>query len=93
MNPIVSDASCARLAGKLFKYNGRLCRPSQNCTPRYGYGFNLSEIEVLNELEYAEQVVTSAYPNWDRNLLGTHSFNFVKGLTVGDALLRRSRWL
>jgi hypothetical protein len=92
MNPIVSDASCARPAGKLFEYGGCLYRPSQNCTTRYGYGFNISEVCVLNEREYSERVVTSAYPNWDRHLLGTHSFNFADGLTVGDALRRRRRW-
>jgi len=93
MNPIVSDASCARPAGKLFEYNGHLYRPSQDCTTRYGYGFNLSEIKVLDEQEYAEQKVTSAYPHWDRNLLATHSFNYIEGLTVGDVLVRRSRWV
>lgn len=92
MNPIVSDASCARPAGRLFEHNGRLYRPSQNCTTRYGYGFNLSEIETLNEQDYSERVVASAYPHWDRRILATHSFNFAEGLTVGDALLKRSRW-
>lgn len=89
MNPIVSNASCARPAGRLFEIDGRLYRPSQNCAPRYGYGFNLCEVEVLNPEEYSERVVTSAAPGWDRAILATHTFSFAEGLTVGDALLRR----
>jgi hypothetical protein len=93
MNPIVSDASRARPAGRIFEYNGHLYRPSQDCTPIYGTGFNLSEIEVLNEREYRERVVTSAYPRWNRRFFGTHTFNFAAGLTVADAVQRRSRWI
>jgi hypothetical protein len=92
LNPIVSDASRARPAGKLFYHEEMLYRPSQNCLSRYGYGFNLNHIEVLTTGDYQEERVTDVYPNWQSDVLATHSFNFVDGLTVSDALVRRFKF-
>ena len=35
-NPVVSDARCARPAGRLFLRNGKWLRPAQDCTGHYG---------------------------------------------------------
>ena len=88
-NPIVSDCKSARPAGRLFQQNGTLYRPSQNCSHRYGYGFNLAEVKQLNETSYKEDVVTRVEPNWDKSIVGTHTFNRVNSLHVVDALYRR----
>ncbi len=92
-NPIISDVKIARPAGKIFNYNGNLYRPSQNCSVRYGYGFNLNKIIKLNETEYEEVLVNSIEPNWDKKIIGTHTFNFEKDLTVIDALTMRNKFL
>jgi len=89
LNPVVSDCKAARPAGKLFERDGRLYRPSQNCSVRYGYGFNLSLIEELSETDYRESVVTRVRPNWQRNLIATHTFNEAEGLHMVDGLYRR----
>ncbi len=91
MNPIVSDCKSARPAGKLFTMGGRLYRPSQNCSHRYGYGFNLCEVITLDETSYSENIVSKVYPNWDKDILGTHSFSREKSLHVIDAMIKRRR--
>jgi len=91
LNPVISDCKTARPAGKLFVENDTLYRPSQNCSKRYGYGFNINEVTKLTENEYSEQMVSSVKPNWDKNIVGTHTFNRVKALHVIDAYHKRRR--
>jgi hypothetical protein len=92
-NPIVSDVTRARPAGRIFSKGGKLYRPSQNSAHRYGYGLNINEITELTESTYSERVVSSTEPSWDRSLLGTHTFAAEHRLTVIDALTLRRRWL
>lgn len=89
-NPIVSDVSRARPAGKIFIDEGRLYRPSQDCSRRYGYALNFSEIVMLDETRYEERVVTRLQPDWDPTLLATHSLARGGALTVIDG--QRRRW-
>ncbi|MFH1642295.1 MAG: hypothetical protein ABIC04_05345 [Nanoarchaeota archaeon] len=91
LNPIVSDCKTSRPAGKIFSINGILYRPSQNCSTRYGYGFNISEITSLDENNYAEVLVSSVKPNWDKNIIGTHTFNRVNSLHIIDAIYKRRK--
>ena len=93
MNPIISDTRNSRPAGKIFKKNGRIYRPSQNSSKRYGYGFNINEITRLSETDYIEIRRGNVLPKWSKNLLGTHSFSNDKDLTFIDVKVRRSRLL
>ena len=43
-NPIVTDSSAARPAGKLYFENGQLYRPSQNCFDRYGGSLKINQL-------------------------------------------------
>ena len=88
LNPIVSDVKSARPAGKLFIKDGKLFRPSQDCSTTYGYSFDLNEIEVLSETEYRERKTFSNKPNWDKRILATHTFANCDNLTVIDAFSR-----
>jgi hypothetical protein len=92
-NPIVSDVRKARPAGKIFQQNGKIYRPSQDCTNRYGYGLTINRILKLSKTEYEEVEVSSIEPKWDNNILGVHSINREKNLTVIDGLLRRFKYL
>jgi hypothetical protein len=87
-NPIISDVKSARPAGSLFAEGAKLFRPSQDCSKSYGYGFDLNEIEVLSETEYREKKVLSIRPNWDKKILGTHTFATCGNLTVIDVLTK-----
>jgi hypothetical protein len=91
LNPIVSDCKSSRPAGKIFKKNGSLYRLSQNCSRRYGYGFNISEIITIDKDHYAEKVVSKVEPNWDKNIIGTHTFNRANKLYMIDALYKRRK--
>jgi hypothetical protein len=91
LNPVVSDEGSARCAGNLFVHNGHIYRPAQDCTMRYGRGFNLKRVTILNENEYTETTEAEIKPVWDKRLKGTHTFNFVDGLTVIDTYSYHSR--
>lgn len=92
LNPVISDCKRSRPAGCFFELDGRLYRPSQNCSVRYGYGFNFSEVTVLNETAYEEELVTAVEPDWDPRLLGTHTFNVAGRLHLSDGIYKRRKW-
>ena len=91
MNPIISDVQKSRPAGNIFIRDGKIIRPSQDCSVRYGYGIKLNEIKTLNENEYKEIEIDSIEPNWDDKVKGVHTFNYNHNLTAIDALIKRRR--
>ena len=93
LNPIISDVRTARPAGKIFIQEGKIYRPSQDCSGRYGKAFNINQILTLTETDYEEVQVRKVEPNWNRNLKGTHTFNSAGGLTIIDAYTYRRRVL
>jgi hypothetical protein len=90
-NPIVSDMKRVRPAGNIFCRDGRVYRPSQDCSRIYGYGFDINEIIHISEDEYLEQPITSVRPNWDNKIKATHTFSQVEQLTVIDCLVRKNK--
>lgn len=90
-NPVVSDVRRARPAGALFKNNGILYRPGQDCSRCYGYGIRLHAVSTLTADGYQEHEVAFIEPSWARDLIGVHTLNFAPGLSVADALIRRPR--
>jgi hypothetical protein len=92
-NPIVSGVTKARPAGRIFTRDGKLFRPSQDCSKTYGYGFDLNEVLVLSESEYKEEKVLSVRPDWDKKILATHTYGAVGKFRVIDAYTRRRKFL
>jgi len=90
-NPIVSDCKRARPAGAILKKGNNIYRPSQNSSQTYGYGFNLNSIEILNEFEYKETCVSQVTPDWDKNIIATHTFNHINQLSIIDAQIKRKK--
>lgn len=76
LNPIKSDVRSARPAGRLFKRDGKLIRPAQDCSTSYGSAINLCEVEVLTETDYRERIVERLEPNWRPGLEGCHTLSF-----------------
>ncbi|MFN4762591.1 hypothetical protein ACKGJN_05655 [Gillisia sp. Q332] len=84
-NPIYKDVRRARPAGRIFELGGKLVRPAQIGAPKYGYGIQFNEIKILSPTTFEEIRLEQILPNWEKNLLATHTFNSVEGFTVLDA--------
>lgn len=92
LNPIVKDIHSARPAGHIFIHEGRMIRPSQDCSVRYGYATNFNRIVTLTETDYVETREYTFKPPKKSRILATHTFNKIKGLTAIDAIQRRRRF-
>ncbi|HMT30408.1 MAG TPA: hypothetical protein PKD91_14130, partial [Bacteroidia bacterium] len=92
-NPVISDVRRARPAGKIFQYQGKTYRPSQDCSKTYGYGIRINEILRLDENHYEEKEIDFIEPLWDKSIKGTHSFVFENKLTMIDCFRKVSKWL
>ncbi len=91
MNPIVSDVTNARPAGRIFERDGSLYRPAQDCSRRYGYAFHINEITTLSETDYEEKIIARATPDWSKSLEGIHTFSSAGDLTMIDGIVRRRK--
>ena len=90
-NPIISDVRRARPAGKIFSYQNKLYRPSQDGSYYYGYGININRIKKITEFEYEEEVENKILPKWDEQITRIHTFTYVDGLSVMDGKIRRTK--
>ena len=88
MNPIVSDVHSARPAGRIFRRDGGLVRPSQDCSLRYGYAVNFNRITKLTIHEYEEELIERIEPP-DESIMAVHTYSRSDDLVVVDALLKR----
>ncbi|MBT2736725.1 hypothetical protein [Bacillus sp. ISL-7] len=84
MNPVVSNASSARPAGNIFLKEGKLMRPSQDCSFSYGYSVKFNEIVELTEEAYSENLLSELKPNWLKKNKGTHTYNFNEDYEIID---------
>jgi hypothetical protein len=91
-NPVKVDVRSARPAGRVFHHEGRLYRPAQDGSPRYGTAIVVHELLELTPATFREEEVTRISPTWRKGLTGTHTINAAGGLTAIDARQRRSRF-
>jgi hypothetical protein len=85
-NPIVSDVRKARPGGSIFVESGKLIRPSQDCSFRYGYALNFSEVLVLSVSEYKEMPIGRIEPDWSPGSICTHTYNRTDEFEVLDGM-------
>jgi hypothetical protein len=90
-NPVKSDVRNSRPAGRLFRWNGRMYRPAQDCSRRYGHSIVMNEVKHIDPETFVETEVSRITPGWTSNLLATHTINADGTLTVIDGLRRRRR--
>jgi Glycosyl transferase family 2 len=74
-NPILDDPRRARPAGGLFMADGRLVRPSQDCSERYGRRIYLNEVVELSDTRYRERPIATIDPDWHDGLIATHTIS------------------
>lgn len=91
LNPVKSDVRSSRPAGALIDVDGELFRPAQDCSLRYGGALSVQRITTLSRTNYAEETAFKLSPDaFGRRYCGLHTLNGRGGITVFDALERRS---
>lgn len=86
-NPVKTDIRSSRMAGKLFERSGRLYRPAQNCSLRYGGSIVINEIDDLNDDVFHEHLVEEILPDRQSMFpLGLHTRNMGTDAIVIDGL-------
>jgi len=81
-SPLSTDVRTSRGAGAILQHNGRLLRPSQDCSAAYGQSFTLNEIQVLDPARYEERPAVRIGPV--RGLVGTHTYGRLGEIEVVD---------
>jgi hypothetical protein len=74
-NPVVSDVRSARSAGAPLTVGGRLFRPGQDCSGRYGRRVVFNEVLILTGDDYGERPAAILEPSWLRGTVATHTFS------------------
>jgi hypothetical protein len=87
-NPVKSDCRSARPAGGLFRRDGKLYRPAQDCGGEYGAAIVLHRIDELTPERYRETRVQEIVAPRRR----IHTINRCEGFFVVDLLHRRRRF-
>ena len=85
-NPVSLSVKNSRSAGQLFWKDGRLYRPTQDCSVCYGYAVVVNEVTKLTPTEFEERMVSYIPPTWSANLLGTHTWNENSAFQVVDGI-------
>lgn len=89
-NPISLDARNARGAGRIFRQNGRLIRPSQDSVRTYGHSFSFNEIVTLTPSDYVERRLCTVRPDWARGLSATHTYTRSRHFEATDGRFDRT---
>jgi hypothetical protein len=89
-NPVATDISNCRPAGKIFEKDGKYYRPAQNnASKQYGYAITINEIKILNEHTYKEEKILEISPSKENGLLAVHTLNFSDEITIIDGIVRK----
>ena len=83
-NPLSTDVRYSRGGGAVFRHNGKLFRPSQDCSKIYGGSFTLNEIIVLDRDHYQEEPFLTVNPEWGDEWVGTHTYSCVGDVEIID---------
>ncbi len=87
LNPIVQDVRCSRPAGRPFVREGKLYRPAQDCSVRYGYAIRIQEVSELTETAYRETNGEILKPRF--GTAGTHTYNVAGEWIFTDSIARK----
>lgn len=80
LNPVKSNIGNSRPAGSFFYLDGKLYRPSQDCSRSYGGRIIINEVKILNEDSFLEMAVNVLEP--PKGFLGLHNLSF-----AGDSMM------
>jgi len=86
-NPVRLGLRGSRMAGHLFRHDGRLIRPGQDCRSRYGSRVILHAVECLSLDHYREAEVSMLEPeDFGSKYIGLHTISLGESIVAIDAL-------
>jgi hypothetical protein len=89
-NPVITDVSNCRPAGKIFMEADKIYRPAQNNASRqYGYSIKINEIEVLTQTVFREKMIREVSPVEFKKYVAVHTINADESMIVIDGILAR----
>lgn len=90
LNPVKTDVASSRPGGTPFRHRGRLYRPAQDCSTRYGAGIALNRIRRLGPAEFEETTVRRVTPDEDGPYpLGLHTMSLADRHVLVDGYRER----
>lgn len=85
LNPIKTDIRSSRPAGTPFWHNGRLYRPTQDCSSSYGGGVTITRVDELSPTRFDETPVATVQPTSSGKYQdGIHTLSAVGQRTLVD---------
>lgn len=88
-NPVVLDARSARPGGAMYRHDGALWRPAQDCSTGYGAGLSLCRVMRLDDEAFEQSVEATLRPNADWPGAGLHTLNVGGGFEAVDGCRAR----
>jgi len=86
-NPITCSAIDARSAGPIFRWEGRLLRPTQSACPNYGYSFSIHDITQLAPDGFEQRRRATIEPVGIPHLVATHTYSRAGDLEAIDGCM------
>ena len=90
---IVSQHKDSRMAGSVFKYDGKYYYPAQDCSSGYGEAVVIKEVFFKDGIITIGNIVKRIESPYKKMPLGFHTLNEYKGIAVVDACGYRYRRL
>ena len=91
LNPVRLDVRAARPAGAVFRDKGKLFRPAQDCSGRYGRAISIQEVRCMTPEKYEEVESRRISADWAAGAHATHTINQASGVTVYDCEVKRRK--
>lgn len=92
LNPVIIDPYGGRMAGPIYKQDGKLYRLGQIYKKRYGQGVDVFEITRITRDSYAEQRVGSIRLKNQKETEGIHSVEIKKNKILFDGYNLKFDW-
>ena len=85
LNPIKMDVRSSRPAGTPFVYEGKLYRPTQDCSETYGGMITICHVKRLSPTEFEEEEISKIKPYQDSPYPdGLHTISSIGNMTIID---------
>lgn len=85
LNPVKTDVTSSRPAGTPFLFNGKIIRPAQDCSKRYGSRIILNEITKLSKTDFEERKIKIIeMDKKEKYNKGTHTLSSIGEMTLID---------